>query len=109
MCNIHVEAVYIFREFLGVDSSLIQQIITDIEDDYLEDICNCSSNSITITIAELLTHFLGDYGHLIPQQLLKSWEKTKKKAYQPCDPIINVYNQLEELIEFSNITGTPYT
>ena len=62
MRHTNVEAVRVFREVLGVTSSLIQKIINSLEEAYLLDIRNRISNSITVKIAELLTHLWENYG-----------------------------------------------
>ena len=80
MRHTNVEAVRVFREVLGVTSSLIQKIINSLEEAYLLDIRNRISNSITVKIAELLTHLWENYGQLIPRELLEREEMTNNKS-----------------------------
>ena len=71
MRNTHVKYVRVFRKFLGVESVKIQQEISAAEETYLVDICNRSLNSIMVMISKLMTHLQENYGHTIPQNILK--------------------------------------
>ena len=45
----------------------------------------------------------------MPQELLEREETVKKTIYHPCKPITSVFSIVEEILEFSDITGTSYT
>ena len=99
---------FFFRKFLGVDSSLIQQFVTAVEETYLSGIRNLSSNIITVIIYKLLNQLKENYVRLIPHKLLDSEETNKKKYFHPRNPISNVYNSIEDIMGFLEINGTPY-
>ena len=80
MRHTNVEAVRVFREVLGVTSSLIQKIINSLEEAYLLDIRNRISNSITVKIAEPLTRLRENYGQLIPREHLEREGMTTNKS-----------------------------
>ena len=67
----HTEAVHIFRESVGVEQTLIQKNITTVEETYLADIRNLTTNSIKDTVADVLTHLQDNYGQLIPHKILE--------------------------------------
>ena len=76
---------------------------------YLADIHNRTTNSINNNVAEVLTRLQDNYIQLIPHELLEREDIVKKTIYNPLYPIATVFSAVEELLEFSNITGTPYT
>ena len=74
---------------------------------YLVDIRDRTKKSIKIPVSDLLTHLQDTYEQLIPHELLEREDAAKRTYYYPHDPIVDVYNTVEELLEFSELTGTP--
>ena len=103
------EGVCLFREMTEVEQALVQQIVGTVEEAYLMDICNRTTNSINDTAMGILTHLQDNYGQLMPHELLEREEIVKKTIYNLHDPIATVFSAAEELLEFSDITGTSYT
>ena len=54
-----------------VEQALIQKIIVTVEDTYLADIRNRTTNSINDTVENVLTHLQDNYGKLTPHKLLE--------------------------------------
>ena len=86
----------------------MQQIVGTIEEVYLADICNRTTNSINNTVVGVLTHLHDNYGQLMPHELLQREDIVKKTIYNPRDLIATMFSAVEELLEFSDITGTSY-
>ena len=99
----------IFREVMVVYQSLIQKIIVTVEDTYLADIRNRTTNSINNTVEDVLTHLKYNYGQLMPHKLLECKEKFNKTTYHPRKPIASVFSIIKEFREFADIAGTSYT
>ena len=99
----------LFREVTGVEQALVQQISITVKEAYLADIRNRTTNSINNTVVGVLTHLQENYGQLMPHELLEKEDIVKKKNYNPRDPIAAVFSAVEELVYFSDITGTSYT
>ena len=67
-CNMritHNEEVRLFRKVTGVKQALIQNTLSTVEEDYLENIRNRTMNSINDTMGNLLTHMQENYRQLI--------------------------------------------
>ena len=60
-------------------------------------------------MADVLTHFQEKYGQLMPHELFERKDIVKKTTYHFQDPIATIFSAIEELLEFSDITGTSYT
>ena len=50
-----------------------------------------------------------NYSHLMTHKILEREDIVKKTFYNPRDLIITVFYAVEELFNFSDITGTSYT
>ena len=55
---------------MGFEQSLVQQIVSTVEEAYLVDIRNRAADSINDTVANVLTHLQNNYGHLMPHNIL---------------------------------------
>ena len=60
-------------------------------------------------MADVLTHLQDNYGQFMPHEILEREEIVKKTTYHTQYPILTIFYAVEELLEFSNITGTSYT
>ena len=105
----HTEKVRIFREVIRVVQALVQQIVSTVEEAYLADISNHTTNSINDTVANFLTNLQYNYGQLMPHEILNCKDIVKKTIYNLQDPIATIFFVVEELLMFANITGTSYT
>ena len=66
----HTEELCQFRKVTGVEQDLVKQIFGTVEEAYLADIRNRTTNSINNTVAGVLTHLQEKYGQLMPHELL---------------------------------------
>ena len=105
----HTKEVPLFREVTGVEQALVQQIVGTVEEAYLVDIRNRTTNSIKYTVSGVLTHLQDNYGKLMPQEILEREDIVKYMSYNPRDPIATVFSAAKKLLEFTDITRTPYT
>ena len=71
MCDTHTEDICIFCKVLGVEESLIQKIVSALEEAYLVYIRYHAKISINMLVYELLTHHRNTYGKLTTQNILK--------------------------------------
>ena len=106
---VHNKEVNLLREVTGVEQALIQQIVGTVEEAYLVDIRNRTTDLINDTVAGILTHLQQNYGQLILHELLEQEDIVKNTNYNPHDPITTVFSSVKELLDLSEITGTSYT
>ena len=105
----HTKEVCLFREVTGVEQALVQQIIGPVEEAYMVDISNSTTNSIKYTVVGVLMHLQDNYGQFMMHELLEQEDIVKKTIYNPRDKIATVFSAVEELLEFAGITWTSYT
>ena len=85
----HTKVVCLFHEVTGVEKSLIQHIITTVEETYIADIRNRTTNSINDT--NVLTYLQDIYVQLMPHKLLECEDMVKKTIYHTQEPITSVF------------------
>ena len=56
MWNVYAKEVGLFRGVTGVEQALVQKIMDTVEEAYLSDIPNSSTNSINDTLTGVLTY-----------------------------------------------------
>jgi hypothetical protein len=69
MKNAYLEQLRLFREVLGVEKALIQQIVKALDAPYLIALRDRNSNSLTGTVYQILDHLHEVYGRVSPQML----------------------------------------
>ena len=52
----HTEEVHLFLEVTGFEQALVRQIVATVKEEYLADICNHTTKSISDTMEDVLTH-----------------------------------------------------
>ena len=77
----HTRKVRLLSEVIGVKQSPVQQIFSTVEEAYLADIQNFTTNSINNTVGDVFTHLQEKYGQLMPHKLLKRKDIFKKTTY----------------------------
>ena len=105
----HTNKVCLFRLVTGVEQALVQKYFATVEENYLADIRNRTTNSINDIAAVMMNHLQDIYGQLMLHDLLKRKNAVKKTIYNPQDPIATVFSAVEELLDFDDITGPLYT
>ena len=87
----HVEDLQVFREVMGVEQALIQKIVATIDATYLTDIQYRTTNSINISVLDLIVHLQDTYGTLMPHDFQEKEDEAKKMVYNPRDPTASVF------------------
>ena len=109
MWIVHTKEVSLSHEVTGVEQVLTQQIFGTVEEAYLADIRNRTTNSINYTVSSVLMHLQDNYGQLMPYDLLEREDTVKKTNYNPHDPITTMLSAVKEILELSDTTRTTYT
>ena len=65
--NEHAEATRVFREVIGVERALRQQIVMAVEPKYLRALRTPGTNKITHTIPAIFEHLFSTYGYVTPK------------------------------------------
>ena len=86
---------------------MIQQIVATIDATYLEDVRDRTTNSINLSVSDLLVNLQETYGTLIPHKFQEKEDEAKRMTYNPRDPIVIVFPVVDDLVELSVLAATP--
>lgn len=105
----HKESVRVFQEVNAVQKAQIKQISKAVPELYLKQFQNVHSNAITITVGELLQSLITTYGKVDDDELQKAYDELKTKVFDISEPLIAMYNEVEELKSLSIAASNEYT
>ena len=71
MWIVYTKEVRLFHELTVLEKALVQKIVGTVEEAYLTDIFNSTTNSINDTVMGVLTHLQDNYGQLMPHEILE--------------------------------------
>ena len=107
--NEHKEQIRLFRETIDVEKALIKQVVAALESKYLESLRDTNSNSIIRPLSEVLTHLFNRYGRVDAESLTELEGKVKDKHYDVSEPIVTIFNEIEELARLGDAAHNPYS
>ena len=105
----HKEAIRLFRETIDVEKALIKQIVAAVEPKYLKNLRDANSNAINVPVHAVLTHLFNRYGEVNADTLMDIEDKTKVMEYNLVDPLIVVFNEIEELSRLGTAADNPFS
>ena len=105
----HTESIRVFREAMGVEKALLQQIVTAIPPKYIAALRDRNTNVITCDIHTVIRHLFDVYGNVTPQTLQDKEQEVKATVYDLRDPIDSIFTKIEDLLEFSGAAGSLFT
>ena len=87
----------------------MNQIIEAIDKTYLDGLRSTLTNTINQPIYVVLQYLFTTYGRVTPSDLADYEDAIKKTVYNPADPIINLYNILQNFFDCTEHQGLPYS
>ena len=105
----HDESTRLFREVLGVERSLIQQIVSAIEPKYLKALRNPITNKITKTIPEIFAYLFDTYGDVSPHELRMLTSQVEALTFPPNEPVDTIFTEIDELSTIAELANAPIT
>ena len=101
----HASQLRIFREVIGVEQTLRQQIITAIEPQYLEAFWDTVTSWINLSVHNLIWNLYQLYGRVIPQKLQEQEDCIRQMVCDPVNPIDGIFTAIDELMHYANACG----
>ena len=98
-----------FRETVDMEKALIKQIVQAVEPKYLKSLRNSTTNAITKSIPEILEYMFARYGRVDPETLHKKELSVRQMQYDLQEPLVVVFEEVEELEKLATAAGNPYT
>ena len=95
----HEEALQVFHEVNNVDKALKQQIVEAVETTYLTPLRNRTTNTINMTVYEVVEHLFTNYGDIDPNDLNTRETTVRAMIYDPKTPIDTLFETIEDLVD----------
>ena len=105
----HKEAIRVFREVNDVEQRIIKQLVRAIDATYLKTLRNASTNTITCDVPTILSHLFANYGLIGDDTLTEAEQKIKEIQYNLLDPLVKVFDEIEELQHLGIAAKDPYS
>ena len=105
----HKEAVRVFREVNDVQQRIIKQLVQAMDATYLKTLRNVNTNTITCDIPTIFTHLLRNYGLIGDDTLTETESKIKTIQYNLLNPLVKVFDEVEELQHLGIAAQDPYS
>ena len=103
----HQEATRVFREVLGVERALIQQIVVAVEPKYLRALRTPGTNKLHQTIPEILQHLFATYGDVTPSVLRELTARVETLTFPPTEPVDTIFVEIDDLAAIADIANAP--
>jgi hypothetical protein len=84
-------------------------LVATIEPKYIENLRDTNSNSIMIPLHDVLSHLFSKYGIVSAEALAKIDQKVRTMVCNISEPLVTIYNQVEELTRLATAAANPYT
>ena len=103
----HEETTRLFREVLGVERALIQQIIGAIDGNFLKALQSPLTGKIDKTIPQIFSHVYTNYGNVSPDELSDLKDETQKMTFNVREPVDTVFTAVDKVAEIKSIANSP--
>ena len=109
MRNDHKEECRVAREAQNVRRALTKQLVEAVPTLYLQRFRNNVTNTFTDPVHVMLDYLFATYGDITPDELHSEKDKLEQKVFDIQQPLILLYNEVEELVELANAAHRPFT
>jgi hypothetical protein len=103
------EAKRLWREVVDIERALIKQIVQAVESKYLKALRNSTTNSINKTMPDIFRYLFKKFGAIDSEQLLTEERTVRDMVYSLQDPLVTLYDAIEELERLGDAADNPYT
>ena len=103
----HKEATHLFCRVLGVEQSLIQQIIGAIDNNFLQALRIPITSKIDKTIPAIFEYLYRNFGNVIHGNLSDLKDKTKKTSFDVKEPLDTVFTVVDNVADIARIAKSP--
>ena len=105
----HVDAIALYRECLDIEQALINQIVHAIDDEYLQELRNDTTNAIEGSIPEIMDFLFTAFGDVEPEDISKMEETLHNYNWNLNEPPAEYFNLIEDLSKAGTAARLPYT
>lgn len=105
----HAEALREFREVIDVKQALIKQIVKAVDMTYIKSLRDVDTNTIKKEVHEIMAHLFRRYGKVTPEKLQKEEMQVKAYVYNLQEPLVVLFDKVEDLTKLAQAAKMPYT
>ena len=105
----HAEQLRVFKEVIGVERALLQQLVSAIEPKYLKALRLPITNRLNATIPDIFLHLFTNYGDISPSELRTLTDQVQNMQYQPHEPVDTVFTEIDDLGTLAEMAEAPLT
>ena len=103
----HQETTRVFREVLGVERTIIQQIVVAVEPKFLRALRTPGTNKLNRTMPQILQHLFDTYGDVTPSDLRELTSRVENLSFPSTEPVDTIFSEIEDLAAIADIAGAP--
>ena len=103
------EELRLFREANAVEEALVKQLSDALPPHYLKRYRNVHSNKISTPLRDILAELFTTYGAITEEQLTEKEMSLRAHIFDITQPLVELYNAVEELQEIAIASQSPYT
>ena len=104
-----MDAIALYRECLDIEQALINQIVHAIDDEYLQELRNDTTNAIEGSIPEIMDFLFTAFGDVEPEDISKMEETLHNYNWNLNEPPAEYFNLIEDLSKAGTAARLPYT
>ena len=109
LTNEHKEHLRLNREANNVEACLLKQLGKALPELYLKSFRNEYSNTFTTGLQTILQYLFTTYGFITPEELKEQEDALTTKVFDIQQPLIILFNELEDLEQVAIAASNPYT
>ena len=99
----------LYHETINIENALKKQISESVEELYLEELRDPTTNTILATVPFILNHLITNYGEIEPDTLSEKEQLVRKMQFTVSDPFTKLWKQIEDIGQLSTAENSPYT
>ena len=99
----------LFVQVIDLEKALLRLMSQAVPSMYLKPFRNRHSNAIESTIPDLLSHLLSTYGNVQEDDLLRAEATLRARVFDITEPLVVMYNEVDDLQELATSAGLPYS
>ena len=105
----HKKDLATYHETIHIENALKKQISETVDELYLEELRDPTTNTILHDIPTILRHLLTNYGEIDPDGPTDKESQIRKMAFTIADPLTKLYKEVEDLEQLSIAANSRYT
>ena len=99
----------LFHETVNIENALKKQITESIEDLYLEELRDTTTNTILATVPFILSHLFTNYGEIEPDSVTDKESNVRKMQFTVADPLTKLWKEIEDIEQLNTAASSPYS